>query len=144
MNELELAWELPQMLSAAAGALTMLFVILIAQLVHSRLQVRRCLRRELPALAGVVDTQGQTLAALQASVTELIEHLRLDRRHAAEPARSGRVGYDLAIRLAREGATVSEIAGSCAMSAREAQLVWRLHAQTSSPEPSTARGASLQ
>ncbi|HZO22132.1 MAG TPA: DUF2802 domain-containing protein [Steroidobacteraceae bacterium] len=67
------------------------------------------------------------LEGARAALAELGE--RLDRpRHVATPAGSASQGYEIAVRLARGGATREELISSCGLSQHEAELVWRLHA----------------
>jgi len=49
-------------------------------------------------------------------------------RHVTSPAGSASPGYEIAIRLARGGASREELVCGCGLSQHEAELVWRLHA----------------
>lgn len=65
--------------------------------------------------------------ATKVSVAQLGE--RIDRpRHLASAAGSASPGYEIAIRLARGGASREELISGCGLSLHEAELVWRLHA----------------
>jgi hypothetical protein len=47
-------------------------------------------------------------------------------------------GYDLALRLAKRGASIEELVGSCGITKHEAELLLRLHGTRSNPADSTA------
>ncbi len=96
---------------------------------HDREQQWRTIQAEIRA-------QGAAIQALAGSLDRLQQHLLLDARHVAVPARGGRAGYELAIRLAQSGASVDEICASCGMSRSEADLVHRLHRDGNSPATS--------
>lgn len=81
---------------------------------------------ELRALRELGDATG---AAVQALGEQVQTHLRL-----AKAAGAGHTtGYDVAIRLARNGASTEEVVASSGVSRQEAQLLARLHG------PDTAR-----
>ncbi|HEV2268116.1 MAG TPA: DUF2802 domain-containing protein [Steroidobacteraceae bacterium] len=63
--------------------------------------------------------------ATRSAVTQLGE--RLERPAAPAPSRSSPPGYQIAIRLARGGASREELTASCGLTLAEAELVKRLH-----------------
>jgi hypothetical protein len=48
-------------------------------------------------------------------------------RHPAQPAAAAARGYELAVRLAKRGAPVEELIGTCGITRHEAELLVRLH-----------------
>ncbi len=67
-----------------------------------------------------------TLAANAQSVTELTERIDQPVNRAA-PAHGAPPGYQIAIRLARAGASGEELISGCGLTRTEAELVRRLH-----------------
>jgi len=65
------------------------------------------------------------LDATRSAVAELGE--RLDRPAAAAPSQPPAPGYQIAIRLARGGASREELMSGCGLTLAEAELVKRLH-----------------
>ena len=65
------------------------------------------------------------IAATQVAVSQLGEHL--ERPQQLAPAASS-PGYQIAIRLAKSGASREELVSKCGLSSHEAELVHRLHA----------------
>jgi len=65
------------------------------------------------------------LDATQSAITDLAE--RLDRPAAPAPSQSPSHGYQIAIRLARGGASREELMSGCGLTLAEAELVRRLH-----------------
>jgi len=65
------------------------------------------------------------LDATKAAITELAE--RLDRPAAPAPSSSPSGGYQIAIRLARGGASREELMSGCGLTLAEAELIRRLH-----------------
>jgi hypothetical protein len=111
----------------AGRALFLVFSFVVAAI--SFTAWRRAARRESEQLLVQSDTVLRHLSALQtrldataAAVAQLDE--RLERQ-----AQSGTAapGYQIAIRLARGGASREELVSSCGLSSGEAELVRRLH-----------------
>ena len=73
--------------------------------------------------------------ATNVTVSQLGERIQKP-QHVTSPAPVATPGYQIAIRLAKSGATREELISSCGLSAGEAELVQRLHAPQSK---STAR-----
>lgn len=106
-------------------------------------------RRAILAQTGIVLANHtvvlQRLADLEArvdatnvTVSQLSERIQKP-QHVTSPAPVATPGYQIAIRLAKSGATREELISSCGLSAGEAELVQRLHAPQSK---STARKAA--
>lgn len=76
------------------------------------------------------DTERQAIAAKRQAVTEAIKPKSLTN---AAPR-----GYEVAARLARNGASVDELMNTCALSRHEAELLVRLHAGMKSMQPPVA------
>ena len=83
----------------------------------------------------------QRLAELEArvdatnvTVSQLGERIRRPQQ-VASPAPVATPGYEIAIRLAKSGATREELISGCGLSASEAELVHRLHAPQSRKNP---------
>lgn len=89
--------------------------------------------QDLRTLLAEVRAQGQVLQAIAAGLDRLDRHWTVDERHSLVPGRQGKAGYELAIRLARSGASVEELRASCGMTRGEAELVLRLHRDGDSP-----------
>ncbi len=79
----------------------------------------RALTEQLAALAARLDSADQHLV-------QLAERLEQPQNRAPN-APAGRQGYQIAIRLARSGATVDELVAGCGLTKAEAELVKRLH-----------------
>ena len=68
------------------------------------------------------------IALLDSRVAEITRHVETPVRTAPAPSTGASPSYPIAIRLARNGATLEELMESCALSRQEAELVKRLHA----------------
>ena len=78
--------------------------------------------------------QSATLVALAARFDELQRQLATDARYATAPTGGASASaYELAIRLARSGASVDELVAGCMMSRHEAELTLRLHGPQNRP-----------
>jgi alkylation response protein AidB-like acyl-CoA dehydrogenase len=93
---------------------------------------RRATRRQTAEVLSQTQLVLQRLAELEArvdaarsAVAQLGE--RLDRPSAPAPSRSPSPGYQIAIRLARGGASSEELMTGCGLTLAEAELVKRLH-----------------
>jgi hypothetical protein len=81
--------------------------------------------------------------ATNVTVSQLSERLQKP-QHVTSPAPVATPGYQIAIRLAKSGATRDELISSCGLSASEAELVRRLHgpqAKSTSRRPTDAHAA---
>jgi len=73
------------------------------------------------------------IAATNVAVSQLGERMERPQQLTAAPAASS-PGYQIAIRLAKGGASREELVSKCGLSSNEAELVHRLHApQAKSP-----------
>jgi alkylation response protein AidB-like acyl-CoA dehydrogenase len=72
--------------------------------------------------------------ATNVTVSQLAERIRKPQQ-VASPAPVATPGYEIAIRLAKSGATREELISGCGLSASEAELVNRLHAPQSRKSP---------
>ncbi|MDE2049707.1 MAG: DUF2802 domain-containing protein [Gammaproteobacteria bacterium] len=93
---------------------------------------RRATRRQTDEVLSQSQLVLQRLAELEArldatklAITQLGE--RLDRPAAPAPSQSPSPGYQIAIRLARGGASREELMSGCGLTLAEAELVRRLH-----------------
>ena len=93
---------------------------------------RRATRRQTEEVLSQSQLVLQRLAELEArldatksAITQLGE--RLDRPAAPAPSQSPSPGYQIAIRLARGGASREELMSGCGLTLAEAELVRRLH-----------------
>lgn len=69
----------------------------------------------------------ETISVMSARLETLSERAELDARLAPVSTGGAQRGYDIATRLARNGADVSEIVANCGITRHEAQLLLRLH-----------------
>jgi alkylation response protein AidB-like acyl-CoA dehydrogenase len=72
------------------------------------------------------------IAATNGAVAQLGERVGRPQQPAAAPAPSS-PGYQIAIRLAKGGASCEELTSKCGLSSHEAELVHRLHAPQARP-----------
>jgi hypothetical protein len=69
----------------------------------------------------------ESIAVMSARIESLSERVETDARLAPAGAVSSQRGYDLAARLAKNGAAVDELVASCGITRHEAELLSRLH-----------------
>lgn len=72
--------------------------------------------------------------ATNVTVSQLLERIRKPQQ-VASPAPVATPGYEIAIRLAKSGASRDELISGCGLSASEAELVHRLHAPQTRKTP---------
>jgi hypothetical protein len=72
--------------------------------------------------------------ATNVTVSQLSERIRKPQQ-VASPTPFATPGYEIAIRLAKGGATREELTSGCGLSASEAELLHRLHAPQSRKSP---------
>jgi len=72
----------------------------------------------------------ETVSVMSARIEALSERADADSRLAPASAAGAQRGYDLAARLARNGAGVEELVASCGITRHEAELLSRLHGVT--------------
>jgi hypothetical protein len=80
----------------------------------------------------------ETVAVMSARLEALSERTESDARLAPAGAASSNRGYDLAARLAKNGAAVDELVASCGITRHEAELLSRLHVAKTRESASTA------
>ncbi len=80
----------------------------------------------------------ETIAVMSARLESLGERAESDARLAPAGAVSSQRGYDLAARLAKNGAAVDELVASCGITRHEAELLSRLHVPKTRESASTA------
>ena len=72
--------------------------------------------------------------ATNVTVSQLLERIRKPQQ-VASPTPAAAPGYEIAIRLAKSGASRDELISGCGLSASEAGLVHRLHAPQTRKSP---------
>lgn len=119
-----------EFLLIAGRAVFLVFSFVIAAI--SFTAWRRATQRQAAQLLSQTQIVLQRLAEIEArldgtksAVTRLSE--RLDRPAAPPPSQSPSPGYQIAIRLARGGASREELMSGCGLTLAEAELVRRLH-----------------
>jgi hypothetical protein len=120
------------LLLIAGRAVFLVFSFVIAAVTFSRW--RRDAQRNTEALATQNSLMLERLAAIEERVAstnfrlaELASHVEGELR-AAPSSGAAQPRYQVAIRLAREGASRDELISSCGLSRQEADLVLRVHA----------------
>lgn len=121
-----------EFLLLAGRAVFLLFSFIIAAVTFTAW--RRATRSQTEQVLSQTNTVLQRLAALEARVDATKVTLsqlgdRLERPPAAAPA-AGSAGYQMAIRLAKGGASREDLMAGCGLSLAEAELVRRLHGST--------------
>jgi hypothetical protein len=85
----------------------------------------------------------ETIAVMNARMESMNEKADCDSRLPVAGAGSSQRGYDLAARLAKNGAGVEELMASCGITRHEAELLSRLHVskqRAAAPQPQPAAG----
>jgi hypothetical protein len=80
----------------------------------------------------------ETIAVMNARMESLSERAESDSRLAPAGPVSSQRGYDLAARLAKNGAGVEELVASCGITRHEAELLSRLHLSKSRESATTS------
>jgi hypothetical protein len=94
---------------------------------------RRATRKQTEQILAQSEAVLQRLGALEARLESAAAALtRIDERVEQGGMRSGSPGYQVAIRMARGGASREELMSSCGLSLSEADIVRRLHSAVSS------------
>jgi hypothetical protein len=121
-----------EFLLLAGRAVFLLFSFIVAAITFTAW--RRATRVQTEQVISQTNIVLQRLAALEAGVdatkitlSQLGERLE---RPAAAPVATPSPGYQMAIRLAKGGASREELMAGCGLSLAEAELVQRLHGQT--------------
>lgn len=118
-----------EIIFATGRAVFLLFSFIIAAVTFT--SWRRATRTQTEQVISQTNTVLQRLAAIEArvdatkiTVSELGERLE---RPPAVPSAGGSPGYQMAIRLAKNGASREDLMAGCGLSLAEAELVRRLH-----------------
>lgn len=90
---------------------------------HGKAQMQQQLDRAFTELRSL----HETVAVMSARVEALCERVEAGARFAPIGAVPAQRGYDMAVRLARNGAQADELVAHCGMTRHEAQLLVRLH-----------------
>lgn len=121
-----------EMLLIAARAVFLVFSFALAAVAFTRW--RRAAQTQTERLQANHEVVLHRLADLEArvdatnvSILHLGERLERPQQLASAPA-SASPGYQIAIRLAKGGASLDELMSGCGLSTHEAELVYRLHA----------------
>ena len=85
----------------------------------------------------------ETIAVMSARLESLGERAESEARLAPAGAGSSQRGYDLAARLAKNGAAVDELVASCGVTRHEAELLSRLH-MTKPPRESASTSWNMR
>jgi hypothetical protein len=78
----------------------------------------------------------ETVSVMSAKLDVLSERAESDSRRAPAGSTAAQRGYDLAMRMARNGSGVDELIASCGITRHEAELLTRLHAAKAPAETS--------
>ena len=81
----------------------------------------------------------ETVAVMSARLESMSERTEMDARLAPAGMVSSQRGYEVATRLARNGAGIDELIGSCGVTRHEAELLVRLHGGKGRDAASSAR-----
>ncbi len=126
-----------ELIFAAGRAVFLLFSFVVASVTFTAW--RRATRMQTDQVLAQTNTVLQRLAALEArvdatkvTISQLGDRLE---RPPALPSTGASPGYQMAIRLARNGASREDLMSGCGLSLAEAELVQRLHG---SPGPARA------
>jgi hypothetical protein len=121
-----------ELLLIAGRAVFLLFSFALAAVAFTRW--RRAAQAQTAQLQANHEVVLQRLADLEAriaatnlAVSQLGERMERPQQLTAAPAASS-PGYQIAIRLAKSGASREELVSKCGLSSHEAELVHRLHA----------------
>ena len=80
----------------------------------------------------------ESIAVMSARLESMSERAESDARLAPTATASSSRGYDLAARLAKNGAAVDELVASCGLTRHEAELLSRLHVTKTKESASTS------
>jgi hypothetical protein len=123
-----------ELIFAAGRAVFLLFSFVLAAITFTAW--RRATRAQTDQVLAQTNTVLQRLAALEArvdatkfTVSQLGERLE---RPPAVPSTGASPGYQMAIRLAKNGASREDLMAGCGLSLAEAELVQRLHGTSAS------------
>lgn len=132
-----------EILLIAARAVFLIFSFILAAVTFTRwrratqAQTGQVLANHQVLLLRLADLEARTAAA-NVALAQLGERLERPQQQVAAPAATS-PGYQIAIRLAKGGASREELISGCGLSIHEAELLHRLHAQ---PTKAAARKAA--
>jgi hypothetical protein len=75
-----------------------------------------------------------TIVAMESQLAYVAERAEAESRRAPTPAAAAPRGYDIAARLAKNGASGDELVSSCGITRHEAELLVRLHGKQAASE----------
>jgi hypothetical protein len=138
LHNIPLEWWL---IGARAAALAIGFMILTAVLLSWRRTQRRDTQRlfeQLDIALAEIRSLGESNLTLGARLDEVIKRMEAPVRSLPAPAAtSGVRGYEIAARMARNGASADELIQSCGLTRHEAELLIRLHSTAVLSNPTT-------
>lgn len=86
----------------------------------------------------------ETISVMNARLETLSERAELDARMGPVTTGGTQRGYDIATRMARNGADLGEIVANCGITRHEAQLLLRLHGPQPKAAPQMSSGPGAQ
>jgi len=89
----------------------------------------------------------ETVAVMNARIEAMSERVETDSRRAppvAVVAGGPQRGYDIAMRMAKNGAPVEDLVSNCGITRHEAELLTRLHAAKAQPEVASSSWQARQ
>jgi hypothetical protein len=104
----------------------------------------RSLHAQIERTFAEVRSLHETMSVMNARIEALSERSELDARLTPVAASSSQRGYDIATRLARNGADISEIVANCGITRHEAELLLRLHGAHNRPAAATQSRQSAE
>ncbi|HEY0683112.1 MAG TPA: DUF2802 domain-containing protein [Steroidobacter sp.] len=96
----------------------------------------QALRAQLERTFAEVRSLHETVSVMSARIESMSERVETDSRRPqiAAVATPQARGYDLAMRMAKNGSAVEDLVANCGITRHEAELLTRLHAAKSQPE----------
>ncbi|MBM0108358.1 DUF2802 domain-containing protein [Steroidobacter sp. S1-65] len=96
----------------------------------------QALRAQLERTFAEVRSLHETVSVMSARIESMSERVETDSRRPqmAAVATPQARGYDLAMRMAKNGSSVEDLVANCGITRHEAELLTRLHAAKSQPE----------
>ncbi|WP_129775082.1 DUF2802 domain-containing protein [Peristeroidobacter soli] len=97
----------------------------------------QALRDQLDRAFTEMRTLHETVTVMSARIEAMSERAETDSRRPQLPAAVATAqarGYDLALRMAKNGSAVEDLVSNCGITRHEAELLTRLHAAKSQPE----------
>ena len=82
----------------------------------------------------------ETVTVMSARIEAMSERAESDSRRAPVAVAGAQRGYDLAMRMAKNGSAVEDLVSNCGITRHEAELLTRLHAAKAQPEVASWQG----